>query len=171
MSQSHQRTGPSVGVHGGLSTTRPTVEIMTTGAPRIAVIGDIGGHADQLDEALIVLGADPASGTLPDDLTVVQVGDLVHRGPDSRLVVETVYRFLSHYPDRWVQLCGNHESCHLGEALFVHDPLDDASVLTLRRWEAAGLLRIAVALNTNDGPALVSHAGLTWETWTELGEP
>ncbi len=144
---------------------------MTTGARRIAVIGDIGGHADQLDDALVELGADPRAGTLPDGLTVVQVGDLVHRGPHSHLVVQTVDRFLSRHLDRWVQLCGNHESCHVGEAVFVHDPLDDASALTLERWDEAGLLRIAAALDTSSGPVLVTHAGLTWETWTELGEP
>lgn len=55
--------------------------------PRVAVVGDIGGHADRLDEALIGLGADPESATLPDGLTVVQVGDLLqarqlcHREP------------------------------------------------------------------------------------------
>lgn len=45
-----------------------------------------------------------------------------------------------------------------------------ASILTLRRWET-GLLRIATALDTSAGPVLASHAGLTWGTCTELGEP
>ncbi len=140
-------------------------------SPRVAVIGDIGGHADQLDEALVGLGADPESATLPDGLTVVQVGDLVHRGPASHLVVARVDRFLTRYPDRWVQLCGNHESCYVREALFVHDLLDDTSERILLGWDEAGLLRIAAALDTSEGPVLVTHAGLTWESWVELEEP
>ena len=48
---------------------------------RVAVIGDVGGHADQLRKVLRELGAE--SEQLPSDLIVIQVGDLVDRGPDS----------------------------------------------------------------------------------------
>ena len=46
-------------------------------------IGDVQGYAHRLEAALRTLGADPDSGTLREDLTVVQNGDLVHKGPDS----------------------------------------------------------------------------------------
>ena len=55
---------------------------------RVAVIGDVGGHADQLRKVLRELGAE--SEQLPSDLIVIQVGDLVDRGPDSIGVLDTV---------------------------------------------------------------------------------
>jgi len=45
---------------------------------RIAVIGDVGGHLGQLEAALAALGATGGDRRLPDDLTVVQVGDLIN---------------------------------------------------------------------------------------------
>lgn len=50
---------------------------MTTGAARIAVIWDIGGHCDQFDDALFELVSDARARTLPDGLTVGQVGGLL----------------------------------------------------------------------------------------------
>ena len=76
----------------------------------MAVVGDIGGHVDELHRELGRLGADPQTGRLPDDLTVVQVGDLVHRGPDSERVIALVDRYLREQPGQWVQLLGNHEA-------------------------------------------------------------
>jgi hypothetical protein len=138
---------------------------------RIAVIGDIGGHLDQLREALLVLGADPGQAMLPEGLVVVQVGDLVHRGPDSAGAVRLVDAILRRHPDRWVQLMGNHEACHLGQPLFPHDELDPDTVTTLQRWDHQGVLRLGVALETADGPLLVTHAGLTHELWEQLERP
>ena len=137
----------------------------------LALIGDIGGHLDQLTEALLSLGADPDKGLLPAGLTVIQVGDLVHRGPDSAGVVALVDRFLTNDPTCWVQLMGNHEACHLGQDLFPHDELDPETEAILQRWETASLLRLAVALDTPAGPVLVSHAGLTHQLWKQLGRP
>ena len=138
---------------------------------RLAVIGDIGGHLTQLSEALLVLGVDLDAATLPADLVVIQVGDLVHRGPDSAGVVALVDTLLTNNPQQWVQLLGNHEACHLAAPLFPHDSLDDATVETLRRWHRDGTLRLGVALETELGPMLVTHAGLTHELWVELDRP
>ena len=57
-------------------------------------------------------------GRLPADLHVVQVGDLVHRGPDSDQVVALVDGYLTHQPDQWTQLVGNHEMQYLREPVF-----------------------------------------------------
>lgn len=138
---------------------------------RLALIGDIGGHLDQLTEALLSLGADPDRALLPPGLTVIQVGDLVHRGPDSAGVVALVDRFLTRNPTSWVQLMGNHEACHLGQDLFPHDALDPETEATLVRWQTEGLLRLSVALQTPTGQVLVSHAGLTHQLWKQLGRP
>jgi len=138
---------------------------------RLALVGDMGGHLVELVEALWGLGVDPDLVTMPADLVVVQVGDLVHRGPDSAGVVRLVDALMTAYPSQWVQLLGNHEACHLGGPLFLHDELDPVTVATLERWYAEGQLGLGVALDTEVGPVLVTHAGLTYELWQQLGSP
>ncbi|HEX6357368.1 metallophosphoesterase [Actinophytocola sp.] len=138
---------------------------------RLAVIGDVGGHADQLRWALERLGAH--SGRLPDGLTVVQVGDLVDRGPDSSGVLDIVGRIMVEQPRQWVQLTGNHEAQYLpGRSVFWREPIGAAEVDRLRTWWADGTLRVAAAVHTADGDELlVTHAGLTLAAWRQLGEP
>jgi hypothetical protein len=144
---------------------------------RIAVIGDVGGHAWMLRRCLGELGADTAAGTLPDDLVVVQVGDLIHKGPDSPAVVALVDRMLSGSPDRWIQLIGNHEAQEgLGGPDFWHETLagpERAAVRAdLRRWVESGSARLTVALDSVEyGPVLVSHGGLTRQKWVAIGRP
>ncbi|WP_258953386.1 metallophosphoesterase [Lentzea californiensis] len=76
-----------------------------------AAIGVVGGHADQLRRALRELGA---------GLVVIQVGDLVDRGPDSLGVLHAVRERLG---TGWVQLVGNHEAQYLpGSEAFWPDP-------------------------------------------------
>lgn len=134
---------------------------------RIAVIGDVGGHADQLRNALRHLGAE--NGQLPPDLTVVQVGDLVDRGPDSLGVLTTVTPLLT---DRWTQLIGNHEQQYLpGAKPFWPDPLPHEGVERLREWWADGRLKIATAIAAQGEEFLLTHAGLTLPAWRRLGEP
>jgi hypothetical protein len=139
---------------------------------RIAVIGDIGGHPDQLHQALTMVGV-AGDGRLPDDLTVVQVGDLVHRGPDSAGVLAIVRGYLEDQPEQWIQLAGNHESQYLpGGTSFWPDHLNSAGAHLLRAWWADGRLRVAAAVRTPDlGDLLITHAGLTVGAWRALGEP
>ena len=139
----------------------------------IAVIGDVGGHAWMLRRCLTELGADPSAGTLPEDLAVVQVGNLVHKGPESAAVVSVVARMLTGAPGRWIQLVGNHEAQEgLGGPDFWAESLDDASRTELRRWVLAKQAALAVALDTVEyGPVLVTHAGLTRQKWEAIGEP
>lgn len=140
---------------------------------RHAVIGDVGGHLDGLWRELERLGADPASGRLPDDLTVVQVGDLVHRGPESEAVIDLVDRFLEHGDGRWVQLAGNHEAQYLRHPAFQwRDWISTASADRLRSWWVAGEMVVAAVVPHHDEEALVTHAGLTEEFWRrDLGSP
>ena len=81
---------------------------------RVVVIGDIGGHPGQLQRALLAIGASghehhsptwaEAGGILaplrlPDDVMVVQVGDLIDRGPDSGGVLKIVHDLMDAHPD------------------------------------------------------------------------
>lgn len=136
---------------------------------RVAVIGDVGGHFVEFVEMLIALGMDPRTGRLPDDLTVVQVGDLVHRGPDSPLVDD----MLSRSPDQWKQLIGNHEQLVVGPPVFAwnEDITLDAEE-ALQRWWDTGAMVPAAAIEQNDGQAWVAtHAGVTSGFWNLIGTP
>ena len=138
---------------------------------RIAVIGDVGGHAWMLRRCLAELGADTTTGGVPDDLVIVQVGNLVHKGPDSTGVITVVDRMMTGSPGQWVQLIGNHEAQEgLGGPDFWHETLSAGIRAHLRRWVDTGGARLAVALDTVEyGPSLVTHAGLTRPKWLALG--
>lgn len=140
---------------------------------RVIVIGDVGGFADQLRAALVAAGARRKDLRLPADLTVVQVGDLVDRGPDSSGVLRIVADRLDEQPDQWIQLMGNHESQYVpGGDRFFPERLSKADAALLRTWWDDGRLRIAAALRTaDDEDYLLSHAGLTAPCWRELGGP
>lgn len=143
------------------------------GGQRVAVIGDVAGHLDELQSELVRLGADARTGALPPDLTVVQVGDLVHRGPDSDGVVRRVDRYLTEQPTQWIQLVGNHEVQYLRDPAFVWaDRIGPRAQDALRRWWADGRMRVAVAVDTTAASYLITHAGLTAGFWRKaLGAP
>lgn len=141
--------------------------------PRVAVIGDVAGHVEELRTELRRLGADPATGRLPADLVVVQVGDLVHRGPASDAVIALVDRYLAEQPTQWVQLVGNHEAQYLRQPAFDWpERISDRSRETLCRWWAGGQMRAAASVRTATESFLITHAGLTVGFWrTTLDAP
>jgi calcineurin-like phosphoesterase family protein len=140
---------------------------------RIAVIGDVGGHAEPLRHELTRLGAHP-DGSLPEDLVVVQVGDLIHRGPDSAQVVDIVDRYLRTQPSQWIQLIGNHEVNYLQPPVFAWpETLGRKHVRILKRWWRDGAAAVAAAVETTTYESfLITHAGITAEFWaSSLGGP
>jgi hypothetical protein len=154
-------------------------------AGRVAVIGDVGGHAVELSAALTGLGCDVAERYVPDDLVVIQVGDLVHRGPASDEVVSVVDGFLRNNQGRWVQLVGNHEAQYLAEPVFSWpESISPKSIRLLQSWFESGLMTMAACVRTagvevraaggartrvGAGDLVVSHAGVTRGLWEELG--
>lgn len=139
---------------------------------RIAVIGDVGGHAMPLRDELNRLGARP-DGSLPEDLLVVQVGDLIHRGPDSAQVVDIVEGYLRTQPGQWIQLIGNHDVHYLRPPVFRWpDTLGRKHIRILNRWWQNGVAAVAAAVETAGESFLITHAGITAEFWTTvLGGP
>ena len=136
---------------------------------RIAIIGDVGGHANQLRQALHALGV---AEHIPPDLTIIQVGDLVDRGPEDSEVLTLVDGYLRSLPRQWVQLIGNHESQYVGAPAFWPERLAEADARLLHRWWESGAMNVAAAVHTDDGDEyLITHAGLTEGCWRELGEP
>jgi hypothetical protein len=131
---------------------------------RVAVLGDIGGQFAVLRRVLAELGA--SSGRLPDDLAVVQVGDLVRvggNGLDNVGCMSLAEHCRAANPGRWVQLLGNHDMALLGGPRRPSWPAvstDDGSARTLRRWwdEREGQLALAVRCQEY-GDVLITHAG------------
>src|SRR5690348_11990120 len=116
---------------------------------RVVVVGDVGGHPGELSRALESVGA--AGGELPADVTVVQVGDLIDRGPDSAGVLRLVGHHLDTAPERWVQLVGNHEAQYLDGPMFWSERLAAEDAEILRSWWAAGRMHVAAAVRTSAG--------------------
>lgn len=168
---------------------------MTNQPGRVAVIGDLGGHAQVLAEELrsLEVQLELASATKyeanpdaswpsgkdwkhvafewPSDLHIVQVGDLVHRGPDSLGVVVLVDRLIE--AGVWSQVVGNHEQLYVDRPIFDWDEtLDDLAQSILRDWWADGRMVPAVAITDENDEWLVTHAGLTEGFWRHgLGGP
>lgn len=147
-------------------------------AERIAVLGDLSGHLKPLLTTLEELGVEvddrdvPRRVSWPADLVVIQVGDLVHKGPVGELVVAVVDA-LFRRTGRWIQLVGNHEAQYLPGGIDFWVPrLDPRIAERLRQWWDEGFLRSAVAVEDRRlGPVLISHGGLSVRSWRELGEP
>lgn len=85
---------------------------------RVYAIGDIHGRDDLFVELLEKIEADNASRP-PAYVTLILLGDLVDRGPDSDRVVERA-RLLAAPFDKVRLLIGNHEECFL--AALAGDP-------------------------------------------------
>src|SRR5699024_8651761 len=97
-------------------------------------------------DALVRLGADSRTLRLPSDLHVVQLGDLIHRGPDTHGVLQLVDTILQSQPSQWTQLIGNHEAQYLHRSMFLwDDPLSEEDLILLHSWQEAGLIRPAAA--------------------------
>ncbi len=78
----------------------------------VYAIGDIHGHIGKLDMALDLVEAD-RSRYGNDDAPLVQIGDLVDRGPDSSAVISRLSA-MSVADPRLTVLLGNHDALFLG---------------------------------------------------------
>lgn len=78
---------------------------------RVYAIGDIHGRDDLFAQMIDRIRADNA-GRDPARLTLILLGDLVDRGPDSASVVERAMRLKDEFSDTRL-LIGNHEECFL----------------------------------------------------------
>jgi hypothetical protein len=150
------------------------------GRGEVVVVGDVGGHPDVLRACVAAAGGDAASLWLPENVQLVQVGDLVRCSAAATLDNDACVRLAAEglrvNGDRWVQLAGNHDLALLGGPArpewAVDGVADTSTIATLRGLWQDGRLRLAVALDTEEyGPVLVTHAGLTRARWLALGAP
>lgn len=140
----------------------------------VAIFGDIGAHRAAFADQLSGLGCDPATGYIPPNLHIAQVGDLVHRGPDSDGTLRMADRFMAASPGRWHQLFGNHEGHELGGPRLggFDGQVGPEGQAILADWWKNRRAAMAVAFDTVEhGPMLVTHAGLTRAMWRTIGSP
>lgn len=78
---------------------------------RVYAVGDVHGRLDLLDELLAKIDADDARRA-PADTSIIFLGDLVDRGPESAGVVDRL-RVLAESDRRFRFLAGNHEEVFL----------------------------------------------------------
>lgn len=78
---------------------------------RIYAIGDIHGRDDLFAELIDLIRTDNAAGG-PAQVTLILLGDLIDRGPNSADVVERAIRLKDEFADTHL-LIGNHEECFL----------------------------------------------------------
>lgn len=146
----------------------------------VAVIGDVGGHSHELRRLLEDLGVNfdispshrPAGLAWedvdvdwPTGLTVVSVGDLIHRGPDSLGVLVLINRLLE--AGHWRQVVGNHEQLYVDRPVFGwNETLEEHGQQLLNAWWADGRMMPGVAVLDGAGEQhLVTHGGLTAGFW------
>lgn len=85
---------------------------------RVYAIGDVHGRLDLLEDLCDLIYEDARAGP-EEPTTVVFLGDLVDRGPESARVIDLVLKLKSEAPWRVEVLKGNHEQAML---LFLEDP-------------------------------------------------
>jgi serine/threonine protein phosphatase 1 len=78
---------------------------------RVYAIGDIHGRDDLFAELIGKIRADDAARP-PAEVTLILLGDLVDRGPQSAAVIERAIALREEFPDTRL-LIGNHEECFL----------------------------------------------------------
>lgn len=92
-------------------TSQPAIQPRVPDGQRVYAIGDIHGRADLFGDLLERISVDDAARGAA-ETSIVLLGDLVDRGPDSRGVVERAMRLRDEFPRvRW--LIGNHEEVFL----------------------------------------------------------
>jgi Calcineurin-like phosphoesterase len=144
---------------------------------KVAIFGDIGGHGTELLRSLEILGLNFDTGKLPEDQKIIQAGDLIHKGPDSNMLVSMVDEILANNPvGQWTQIFGNHEMQHIGGYSFWRCDCSLATVATLQRWWNSGRATLATAVRhdpvkkrLNATQSLITHAGVTHSWWKRLG--
>lgn len=143
------------------------------------IFGDTGGHFQQLFKALIEIGLDPNNYTLPKNIVIIHVGDLIHKGPRSHDVLMLVDKIRIINPGQWIQLIGNHEHQYLGGEFFWRNTLETKSVKILQNWFTQGFLQYAFVIPRNgyigientieflDKPTVITHAGISPDFYYE----
>jgi serine/threonine protein phosphatase 1 len=112
---------------------------------RVYAVGDIHGRRDLLDQLLDKIDADDAARG-PADTTLIFLGDLADRGPDSRGVIERLIQLKAASPNV-ICIAGNHEE------------------LLIKGWECERA--IGPVFNRAGGRATLMSYGVTAEQYDD----
>ena len=116
------------------------------------LIGDIHGHAAELEELLRRMGYRQYAGAWRhSERTAIFVGDFLDRGPEIRATLRLVRAMLE--AGSALAVLGNHE----WNAFAFHTPDPDAAGEFLRRHHARNEHQVAATLAQVSGPELSSH--------------
>lgn len=142
-----------------------------------AVFGDVHAHFQPLFQALVHLGWDSETLRIPHNLTIIQLGDLIHKGPFTNEIIAFVDAIIATNNDddtcgQWVQLMGNHESQYFeGTPKFWPFECNMHSIDTMARWLREGNMKFHYVIEQAEGkPYVVSHAGIN-PFWYYRSEP
>jgi serine/threonine protein phosphatase 1 len=143
---------------------------------RVYAIGDIHGRRDLFDRLIAAIEADEA-GRVPAETTIILLGDLVDRGPDSAGVIAAARALAARRAVRI--LCGNHEEMFLrsfdeidilrhflrfgGRETILSYPLD------VTQWNAA-TLELGQAMMRQIVPESDLEFIRTFEDWIVIGD-
>lgn len=147
--------------------------------PTYAVFGDVGAHYGVLRDSVIGLGVTEQDGNyvIPHNLTIIQLGDLVNKGPNSNLCVQFVDAIMETnnsdgQKGQWIQLIGNHESNYIpGAPKFWPNDCDLHSVDTINRWWDDAKAKLYYMIPQDEGkPFIVTHSGVSAYTYQMFQE-
>lgn len=130
------------------------------------VAGDSSGWLDPLENALNKIDASLKDSFVPNDITIVHVGDLVRKGPDSDILIDLLDKIMRE-KNNWIQLIGNHESHFLTQQKFGHWSMSNRSIKMLKDLYKEGFLNLA----WSEGDNLVTHGGISHGFWRKLNYP
>lgn len=142
----------------------PPKKLSSIGVQKHVIYGDIGGHYNEFIASLHDYGVDTDNYTIPKGTVIVQVGDLVHKGPDSEKIVIMVSAFANKYPEQWIQLIGNHELPYLSKQreFYSGARANKPTRKMIRELQSDKLLKSSYSFTDSQGQDyLVTHAGLT----------
>lgn len=147
---------------------------------RYIVFGDTGGHFQQLYRGLLKAGMTEEL-YLPENTIIIHCGDLVHKGPQSKEILEMIEKIRIINPGQWIQIMGNHEAQYLGGVYFRKiGLLNEFSQSILERWYNDGFLKFTYAIPAGaiiktsnkeyvlEDPLVFSHAGISFPFWEKF---
>lgn len=147
---------------------------------RYIIFGDTGGHYQQLYNSLREIGM-TEDYTLPQDIRVIHLGDLIHKGLYSVQILRMIDNIRWTNPGQWIQIIGNHEAQYLGGYQFWNKRITQDGVRILTEWYEQGFLTFTHTIDASlnypltakteledyllTSPVVFSHAGISLPFW------
>lgn len=123
----------------------------------------------------ILANAGVVNYRIPKDTIVIQLGDLVHKGPSSAECVNIAQKLINTNPENYIQLVGNHEAHYLGGVELYGrvgvEKIPNETIDILKTWWGNDIMKVAYSSPTQYGDVLFTHGGLTKSLWQELKSP